>query len=76
MSKIRTSVMLDEHILKKAKHRAVERGLSLSQIIEEALSSKGAWPDDGLVEFLAWAEKSRYRSDDGKPLTREEAHER
>ncbi len=73
MSKVRTSIMLDERILKTAKHRAVERGMSLSEVIEEALTQASA---EGLGKFLDWAQTSVHRSADGRPLSRAEANER
>ena len=37
---MRTTIRLDENILKKAKQTAVERNISLTKLIEEALREK------------------------------------
>jgi predicted DNA-binding ribbon-helix-helix protein len=37
---MRTTIRLDENILKKAKQTAVERNISLTKLIEEALQEK------------------------------------
>lgn len=74
MSKIRTTIMLDEQVLKDAKHRAVELGTSLSQLIEDALATQPRLHDRNLEAFVEWALNARAKSIDGRPLSREEVH--
>lgn len=76
MGKVRITVTLDSDLLDRARRAASLRGVSLSQLIEDALSDDAPSGHDGLAEFLRWAAKSQVRSIDGKPLTRDEAHER
>jgi hypothetical protein len=76
MSKIRTTIMLDEQVLKEAKHRAVELGTSLSQLIEDALASQPAREDRELEAFVEWALHAKVKSTDGRPLSRDDIHGR
>lgn len=84
MAKARTTIMVDEEILKESKMVAIQKGVSLSRLIEDAMRQAveggqavaQAEANNPLLEFMRWADDRKLCSDDGKPLTREEAHER
>ncbi len=84
MAKTRTTIMVDEDVLKESKMAAIQKGISLSKLIEDAMrqavegghAAAQAEANNPLLDFMRWADDRKLCSEDGKPLTREEAHER
>ncbi len=71
------TLRLDDSVLRKARHLAVEEEKSLSQWVADLIAQSVARNQDyAAVRRRAVARLERGMRLGGKPLTREEAHER
>lgn len=71
------TISLDEILLEKARERARRQGKSFNELVRELLARESNGdPLESLARFFEVADQLGGRSEDGKPLSREEAHER
>jgi hypothetical protein len=85
MAQKNVTITLPEETVRKAKHLAVDRGISLSRFIAELLEAKvGEQRTEPTPEYLAARDRELARMKEGLPLglsrgitwTRESLHER